>query len=103
MRRWWRRLQRADRRVVDRWIAAAFVLIGEIEALLQGGGDQPLMLAALAVGYSMLAWRRTQPVVAGAGMFATWIAANTRSSPCWRCATRWAPTRKAARRWRRRS
>jgi signal transduction histidine kinase len=77
MTRWWRRLQRADRGVVDRWVAAGFVVIGETEALLQGGADQPLMLVALAVGYGMLAWRRSQPVVAGAGMFATWIVANT--------------------------
>jgi signal transduction histidine kinase len=79
MRRWWRRLQRADRRVVDRWIAAAFVVVGVIEALLQwdrNGSALPQVLG-LAVGYSMLAWRRTQPVAAGAAMFATWTFANT--------------------------
>jgi signal transduction histidine kinase len=77
MRRFWRRLQRADRRVVDRWIAAAFVLVGVIEALLQGGGHRPGQLVALGFGYSMLAWRRTLPVLAGAAMFGTWILTNT--------------------------
>jgi hypothetical protein len=76
MRRWWRRLQRAERSVVDRWIAAAFVLVGEAEAIVQGDADHPGQLVALAVGYSMLAWRRTRPVPAGAAMFATWIIAN---------------------------
>jgi signal transduction histidine kinase len=76
MRRWWRRLQRADHVVVDRWIAAAFVLVGEIEALLQAGAAQPLQRLALGAGYSMLAWRRTRPAIAGAAMFATWILTN---------------------------
>jgi signal transduction histidine kinase len=76
MRRWWRRLQRADRRVVDRWIAVAFVLFGETEALLQGDASHPLQLVALGAGYSTLAWRRTRPVAAGAAMFAFWIVCN---------------------------
>ena len=58
-----------------------------------GGGSLPLQMLATGFGYAMLAWRRTQPVLAGAAMFATWIFANTlprrapaasssRSSPC---------------------
>jgi signal transduction histidine kinase len=79
MRRWLRRLQRADRHVVDRWVAVVFVVIGEVEMLLQwhGGGSLLLQILLIGAGYSMLAWRRTQPVLAGAGMFACWIAANT--------------------------
>jgi signal transduction histidine kinase len=74
MRRWWRRLQRADRRVVDRWIAAAFVVAGEIE-LLFSDASRELALPAF-VAYSALAWRRTRPVIAGVVMFATWILSN---------------------------
>jgi signal transduction histidine kinase len=77
MKRWWRRLQRADPRIVDRWIAGAVLLVGEIEALAQGNWDHPLLLVAIAFGYSMLAFRRTRPVPAGAAMFATWMFANT--------------------------
>jgi signal transduction histidine kinase len=77
MRRWWRRLQRAEHRVVDRWIAAAFVLVGEIEALAQGRADDPLFLALIGFGYCMLAFRRTRPVLAGAAMFASWMFTNT--------------------------
>jgi signal transduction histidine kinase len=76
VRRWWRRLQRAERSVVDRWIAAAFVLVGETEAIIQSDAEHPGQLVALAVGYGMLAWRRTRPLPAGAGMFAAWIVAN---------------------------
>ena len=79
MRRWFRRLQRADRHVVDRWVAVVFVIVGETEMLIQwdGGGSLPLQILATGFGYAMLAWRRTQPVLAGAAMFATWIFANT--------------------------
>src|ERR1044072_4355247 len=79
MKRWFRRLQRADRHVVDRWVAAAFVVIGEFEMLLQwnGGGSLPLQILLIGGGYAMLAWRRSRPVLAGAGMFACWIVANT--------------------------
>jgi signal transduction histidine kinase len=74
MRRWWRRLQRADRRVVDRWIAAAFVVAGEIELLLS---DLPhAVMIPAAVAYSTLAWRRTSPVLAGVVMFASWVVSN---------------------------
>ena len=76
MTRWWRRLQRADPRIVDRWIAGAILLVGEIEALAQGDWDHPLLLVAIAFGYSMLAFRRTRPVPAGAAMFASWMATN---------------------------
>jgi signal transduction histidine kinase len=76
MRRWWRRLRRADSAVVDRWIGVAFIVVGEIEVLLSGLGNHPDQMVALAVGYGMLAWRRTRPVLAGAGMFATWILTN---------------------------
>ena len=76
MRRWWRRLQRAEHRVVDRWIAAAFVLVGEVEAIAQGAWDEPLLLVAIVVGYSMLAFRRSRPVPAGAVMFASWMFTN---------------------------
>jgi signal transduction histidine kinase len=76
MRRWWRRLQRAEHRVVDRWIAAAFVLVGEGEAIAQGEWDEPLLLVAIVVGYSMLAFRRSRPVPAGVVMFGSWIFTN---------------------------
>jgi len=76
MTRWWRRLQRAAPRTVDRWIAGAVLLVGEIEALAQGDWDHPLMLVAIAFGYSMLAFRRTRPVLAGATMFASWMFTN---------------------------
>ncbi len=79
MRRWWRRLQRADHRIVDRWIAVAFIVIGGTEATLQweGPGSVVPQLLVLCVGYGVVAWRRIRPVVAGAVMFATWIFANT--------------------------
>jgi signal transduction histidine kinase len=76
MRRWWRRLQRAERSVVDRWVAGAFVLVGEIEAILQGNHGL-LFLLVLAFGYTMLAWRRTRPLVATAAMFGSWIVINS--------------------------
>jgi signal transduction histidine kinase len=74
MRRWWRRLQRADRRVVDRWIAAAFVVAGEIEVLLSGAPRE--VAIPVAVAYSTLAWRRTRPVLAAVVMFAVWVLSN---------------------------
>jgi len=79
VRRWIRQLQRADRHVVDRWIAVGFVICGETELLLQwdGGGSLFLQALLLGAGYAAIAWRRSQPVVAGATMFACWIFANT--------------------------
>ena len=79
MSRWLRRLQRADRRVVDRWIAAAMVVAGDLEVIFQwkGGGSLVLQLLAIGLGYAMLAWRRTNAVPAAAVMFACWIFANT--------------------------
>jgi signal transduction histidine kinase len=79
VRRWVRRLLRADRRVVDRWIAVAFVICGEAEMLIQweGGGSLPLQMLLLGAGYAAIAWRRSQPVLAGAAMFSCWIFANT--------------------------
>jgi signal transduction histidine kinase len=75
MRRWLRRLQRADRRTVDRMVAAAFVVVGEIELVLQGGHDAALA-GSILVAYTALAWRRTQPVLVGAFMFGVWIFTN---------------------------
>ncbi len=77
MRRWLRRVQRADRRTIDRLIAAAFIVAGEAELLLHTRAPRELWLAIpIAIAYSALAWRRTRPLVAGVVMFVTWIASN---------------------------
>jgi signal transduction histidine kinase len=72
-----RRLQRADRRTIDRLIAAAFIVAGEAELLLHTRAPRELWLVIpIAIAYSALAWRRTRPLVAGVVMFATWIVSN---------------------------
>ena len=77
MKRWLRRLQRADRRTIDRLVAAAFIVAGEAELLLHSRAPRELWLAIpIAIAYSALAWRRTRPLVAGVVMFVTWIVSN---------------------------
>jgi signal transduction histidine kinase len=75
--RWLRRLQRADRRTIDRLIAGAFIVAGEAELLLHTRTPRELWLVIpIVIAYSALAWRRTRPLVAGVVMFATWIISN---------------------------
>jgi signal transduction histidine kinase len=74
MRRWLRRLGRADRRTIDRLIAAAFIAVGEAELFAQG--PEPLLAIPIAIAYSALVWRRTRPVLAGVVMFAAWVFSN---------------------------
>jgi signal transduction histidine kinase len=70
-------VQRADRRTIDRLIAAAFVVFGELELFLRSPAENGAWLAIpIAIAYSALAWRRTRPVAAGAVMYATWILSN---------------------------
>jgi signal transduction histidine kinase len=77
MRRLIARFRRLDRRRLDQALAAAFVIAGEIELALQWDEGGSVALAVLvAVAYSMLAFRRTRPVLAGAVVFALWIFAN---------------------------
>ena len=77
MRRWLRRLQRVDRRTIDRSVAAAFIVAGEIEVFLHATNARERWLAVpVVIAYSALAWRRTRPVAAGVVMYATWIASN---------------------------
>ena len=74
MRRRLRRLGRADRRTIDRLIAAAFVVVGEAELFAQG--REPWLAVPIAIACSALVWRRTRPVLAGVIMFAAWVFSN---------------------------
>jgi signal transduction histidine kinase len=75
--RWLRFVQRADRRTIDRLIAAAFVVFGELELFVRSPAENGAWLAIpIAIAYSALAWRRTRPVAAGVVMYATWILSN---------------------------
>jgi len=77
MMRWVARARRLDRKWWDRALAAAFVLAGLIELFVNWDGDHELPAAVLGtVAYSALAWRRTQPVLAGVVMFACWSVTN---------------------------
>jgi signal transduction histidine kinase len=77
MRRWVARWRRLDRRRLDQALAAAFVVAGELEVALQWEhGGSPALVVLVAVAYSMLAFRRTRPVLAGAVLFGLWIFAN---------------------------
>ena len=78
MRRWIARARRLDRRVVDRLIAAAFVVVGEIELLVQWEGETSLLPFMLVIGiaYGSLAFRRSRPLAAGCAIFGLWIFAN---------------------------
>ena len=82
MRRWIARARRLDPRWYDRALAAAFVIGGEIEfALLwDGGGVWPLVALVPVIAYGSLAWRRTQPIVAGVVMIGAWLTLNLASS-----------------------
>jgi signal transduction histidine kinase len=77
MMRWVARARRLDRKWWDRALAAAFVVAGLIELLVNWDGDHELPAVVLAtVAYSAVAWRRTQPVLAGVVMFACWSLTN---------------------------
>jgi signal transduction histidine kinase len=72
------RARRLDRDWLDRLLAAAFIVAGEIEFAIvwDGGGIWPLTALAPLIGYATLAWRRTRPVAAGTFMFAAWLILN---------------------------
>ena len=77
MRRLIRRVRRLDRRRLDQAVAALFVVVGELELALQWEhGGTPELAVLLAVAYSMLAFRRTRPILTGAVMLGLWILAN---------------------------
>jgi signal transduction histidine kinase len=78
MRRWIARARRLDRRIVDRLIAAVFLLVGEIELLAQWDGGTSLVPFMVVVGlaYASLAFRRSRPVAAGCAIFGLWTFAN---------------------------
>jgi signal transduction histidine kinase len=78
VRRWIARARRLDRRRTDQALAAAFVVVGEIELAVQWSGDRDLGLNALVLGiaYATLAWRRTRPVIAGIVMLGCWVFMN---------------------------
>jgi signal transduction histidine kinase len=77
MRRLIARFRRLDRRRLDQALAAAFIVGGEIELALQWEhGGSVALAVVIAVAYSMLAFRRTYPVLAGGTVFALWTFAN---------------------------
>ena len=77
MKRLIRRVRRLDRRRLDQAVAALFVVIGELELAVQWEhGGTPVMALLLAVAYTMLAFRRTQPVLTAATILGLWILAN---------------------------
>jgi signal transduction histidine kinase len=72
-----RRLRRLDRRWLDRSIAGVMLVVGQAELFARTGADPgALSVAAMAVGYLTLLWRRSRPVVAACAMFAAWILFN---------------------------
>jgi signal transduction histidine kinase len=77
LRRWIARLRRLDRRRIDILIAAVFVVVGEIELVLQWSGpDMPATMAAAGLAYASLAWRRRHPLVVCGAIYGTWVFAN---------------------------
>jgi signal transduction histidine kinase len=76
VRKLWRRLQRADRRTIDRLIAVAFIVGGELEVFFAQPDNALGLAGATAVAYSAFFWRRRWPVLAGAFMFAVWSFSN---------------------------
>jgi signal transduction histidine kinase len=76
-----RRARRLDRRRIDVAIAAAFVVVGEIELAVRFEGGAWLPSAVLAgLAYGSLAWRRRQPLAVGAFMLAAWLASDATGS-----------------------
>jgi signal transduction histidine kinase len=71
-----RRLRRLDRRWIDRAIATVFLVVGLVELFARVGSPAPQSVAIMAVGYSMLFWRRSRPVVAGSVMLAMFVLFN---------------------------
>jgi hypothetical protein len=78
VRRWIARLRRLDRRRIDQVTAAVLVVAGEIELLVQWDGERRLLLNAMVLGiaYGVIAFRRTQPLLAAAVMLGCWTFMN---------------------------
>jgi signal transduction histidine kinase len=78
VRRWIARLRRLDRRRIDQVTAAVLVVAGEIELLVQWDGQPRLLLNAMVLGiaYGVIAFRRTQPLLAAAVMLGCWTFMN---------------------------
>jgi signal transduction histidine kinase len=72
------RIRRLDRRRIDQAVAAMLIVAGEIELLVQWKGDTSLLVnaAILGIGYSMVAFRRTRPLIAAVVMLSCWIVMN---------------------------
>ncbi len=78
MRRWIARARRIDRKRIDWLIAAVFVVVGEIELLIQQEGNDALALTMVVslIAYGSLAWRRRAPLVVCCVIFGSWLLAN---------------------------
>jgi signal transduction histidine kinase len=77
VRRWLARARRLDRRRIDYAIAALFIVVGEFELIAEWqDGSLAVNAVLFAFAFSMIAWRRTAPVPAGAAMLATWLISN---------------------------
>ena len=74
-----RRLRRAPHRTVDRLIAVAVLIAGELELLIRYGGDDTNLLphvAVLGFAYLALAFRRTQPLATAVAVLGSWVFVN---------------------------
>jgi signal transduction histidine kinase len=79
MRRWIARARRIPPQWLDRALAGAFLVAGLIEFAVQW--DHSLAWAIVpVVAYSTLAWRRTEPNIAGVVMIGAWLTLNWGSS-----------------------
>ena len=74
-----RRLRRAPHRTVDRLIALAVLIAGELELLIRYGGDSTNLLphvAVLGFAYLALAFRRTHPLATAVAVLGSWVFVN---------------------------
>ena len=74
-----RRLRRAPHRTVDRLIALAVLIVGELELLIRYGGDGTNLLphvAVLGFAYIALAFRRTHPLATAVAVLGSWVVVN---------------------------